>query len=144
MSINLSEGQVIEAAKDYVEDVDFLFKIVDNCEQYTTVIQLIKKLYDSLPENEKESVSELINNVSGCLFIDINKQTPTREQEGEKFICKFETAINPTYEVCEWFNPLLDDMKAIEDHEKPHFLFDLPRIGQQFCKKVLVGWANIE
>ena len=78
-----------------------------------------------------------IDLVSG--FIPVKDHTPTKEDEGDSFICKAQVIGVPNlfhYEVCQWFNPMIDGCKAIADHEKSHFL-------TSDSMYEVVGWMRI-
>jgi hypothetical protein len=88
-----------------------------------------------ISENEPKSLN--IDLVSG--FIPVKDHTPTKEDEGDSFICKAQVIGVPNlfhYEVCQWFNPMIDGCKAIADHEKSHFL-------TSDSMYEVVGWMRI-
>jgi len=88
---------------------------------------------------EYKAIKQALNIVLVSGFIPVKDHTPTKEDEGDSFICKAQVIGVPNlfhYEVCQWFNPMIDGCKAIADHEKSHFL-------TSDSMYEVVGWMRI-
>ena len=87
------------------------------------------------------------NALKGLVFENINyvDEFPDIEDCGTDFLCRVQEEKSFfAYEIAEWFNPLLDDEVAIDDHEKPHFNIVYKSCGQQGLTRVVTHWRQIQ